>query len=228
MLRQHSVKRLLPCLSSLALFWLMVQLPVSHCQPIVQDLTATLPEMVEAIDRNDFNNNFCWGEGLSKGVNWKTMWGKVAGCLLDKSEIIAMQWDVADNRSESIDSPPRFYRNLAIDLAACCTMSDKRDWCVKEISPAYELLVALEQEAETDDFEADEADLASIFATVTKAAAQLLEEYSEQEDGYSSRAALLLGTCAIGSGGADGSLTTCFPEDLERLRRLLEAQREEL
>eukprot|EP00445_Apocalathium_hangoei_P049636 CAMPEP_0204042912 /NCGR_PEP_ID=MMETSP0360-20130528/99883_1 /ASSEMBLY_ACC=CAM_ASM_000342 /TAXON_ID=268821 /ORGANISM="Scrippsiella Hangoei, Strain SHTV-5" /LENGTH=43 /DNA_ID= /DNA_START= /DNA_END= /DNA_ORIENTATION= len=43
-------------------------------------------------------------------------------------------------------------------------MSDRRDWCVREISPAYELLVALEQEAETDDFEADEADLASIFA----------------------------------------------------------------
>mmetsp|Transcript_102097 Transcript_102097/g.259460 ORF Transcript_102097/g.259460 Transcript_102097/m.259460 type:complete len:228 (-) Transcript_102097:38-721(-) len=227
MFRQHSVKRLLPCLSSLALFWLMVQLPVCHCQPLAQNLTATLPEMVKAIDRNNFNNNFCWGEGLSKGANWKTMWGKVAGCLLDKSEIIAMQWDVADNRSESIDSPARFYRNLAIDLASCCTMSE-REWCVEEISPAYALLVALEKDPDETDFGADEADLASIFATVTKAAAQLLEEYSEQEDGYSSRAALLLGTCAIGSGGADGSLTTCFPEDLERVRRLLEAQRDEL
>mmetsp|Transcript_83895 Transcript_83895/g.218412 ORF Transcript_83895/g.218412 Transcript_83895/m.218412 type:complete len:222 (-) Transcript_83895:133-798(-) len=198
---------------------LLLGAPIRCWGSVPVNLTATLPEMVQNINQGKVENTFCWGNGLApEGRDWKTMFGKVAGCLLHKAEIIAMQWDISDNSTFSIDAPTRFYSLLAADLASCCTLSSRKEWCMEKVGPAYQRLVSL-WKVGGEDYETDETELASVFLTVSSAAAELLRDFGSREKGHSEKAGLLLGACAYGGGGAG----TCQPSDLERLRRLLAA-----
>mmetsp|Transcript_63333 Transcript_63333/g.185167 ORF Transcript_63333/g.185167 Transcript_63333/m.185167 type:complete len:168 (-) Transcript_63333:67-570(-) len=98
----------------------------------------TLDEMVRWIDSGKFANNFFHG-GVLEGP--MTVKEEVAGCLLDKVGAI-----VEEGGAKS------FANDLQVDLAACCTKRGKKR-CIKEVSPAYELLAAMKagEGKDTDD-----------------------------------------------------------------------------
>mmetsp|Transcript_58984 Transcript_58984/g.95433 ORF Transcript_58984/g.95433 Transcript_58984/m.95433 type:complete len:224 (-) Transcript_58984:87-758(-) len=182
------------------------------------NFTSDLSQMVGWIEDGTVDNGFCWGKGLGPPGGWRSMVGKVAGCLLDKAHVLAMQWDVSiPNITGAVDAPARFYRTVCQDLAACCASTDSRGWCLEKVAPAYSQLAKLAQVADTEDEDASD-ELASVFAVIARAASQLL---LESKVGHSDRAGLLLATCPA----ADGGNTPCGPEDLDRLRRELVAAR---
>jgi len=162
---------------------------------------------VRRIRAGESPDEFCWGQGLGPSGDWRSMFGKVAGCLLHKAEVIALQWDISENGTQRVDVPEHFYRSLGLDLAACCSMTSRADWCMTRAGPAYASIVAL---ADGQDDLATEA-MARAFATLAGAAGELLAKHAEA---YSEKAALLLAACPEGAGA-------CRPEDLERLRQQL-------
>lgn len=158
----------------------------------------TLDAMVTRIENGLVENSFCWGSGLGPVGDFVTMEAKVGGCMLDKAEVIAMQWNMSGNSSAPGLQPPSFYRGLSLDLAACCADTGRRGWCIDKLSPAYDELLKLAnllEETVDDVFVTDKdisEDLTAVFDTVSKAAAEL---FSEIQEDFSSRAGLLVSSC---------------------------------
>eukprot|EP00930_Biecheleria_cincta_P101234 TRINITY_DN92864_c0_g1_i1.p1 TRINITY_DN92864_c0_g1~~TRINITY_DN92864_c0_g1_i1.p1 ORF type:complete len:220 (-),score=54.13 TRINITY_DN92864_c0_g1_i1:50-709(-) len=178
------------------------------------NFTSNLETRVKQVEDGLVQNGFCWGRGLGPSGDFRSMFGKVAGCLLHKAEVIAMQWDVSSgNATGAVDAPAQFYRTLCNDMAACCAFTSKRSWCLGVASPAYTLLATMAEAADKDvENSMDQSDnLADTFAILTKAAAQLLEEIKE---GYSERSGMLMSAC--------NGASSCSAADLDRLRRALQ------
>jgi len=181
---------------------------------VYPNFTSNLEKRVKQIEDGQVQNGFCWGNGLGPKGDFRTMFGKVAGCLLDKAEVLAQQWEIATpNLTVAVEAPGHWYRMVCTDMAACCVFTSRKGWCLSKIGPVYGKLAQMAEDADKDvEHALDKSDeLAGVVADLTQAASELLDDIKE---GYSDRAALLMSTCPSG--------TRCSAADLDRLRRELQ------
>mmetsp|Transcript_103709 Transcript_103709/g.231677 ORF Transcript_103709/g.231677 Transcript_103709/m.231677 type:complete len:220 (-) Transcript_103709:125-784(-) len=207
----------LPAVSQQSSLLLLLGAALSLAVPVAAagNFSIHLSEMVRQIEEKEISNGFCWGKGLGPQGDWRTMFGKVAGCLLNKAEIVAMKFHVPTVDSRGVEE--HLYMTICTDLAACCASTSKKGWCIEEVSDAYTHLAEIAQAASSanaatfDPSTIDPDRIAWAYASLTLAANHLLGEIKE---GYSEKAALLLGTCP-------GGPNTCKSSDLTRLSEQL-------
>mmetsp|Transcript_14493 Transcript_14493/g.29429 ORF Transcript_14493/g.29429 Transcript_14493/m.29429 type:complete len:194 (-) Transcript_14493:81-662(-) len=118
----------------------------------------TLEEMVASIEAGRHNNNFFDGEGIFGSAS--TEQHHVGMCILDKASAIISE----DART--------FLNDLQVDVAACCTKSNK-GWCMGRLKTAYSKLHELSKPPAPKTEKAD-AELASVTGHFLSAARELL------------------------------------------------------
>eukprot|EP00931_Biecheleriopsis_adriatica_P089859 TRINITY_DN63933_c0_g1_i1.p1 TRINITY_DN63933_c0_g1~~TRINITY_DN63933_c0_g1_i1.p1 ORF type:complete len:230 (-),score=50.47 TRINITY_DN63933_c0_g1_i1:57-722(-) len=195
--------------------------PTAPSPPGVANFTTSMVERIKQMEDGTISNNFCWGEGLPPQgrTDWRSLMGKVAGCILHKAELIALQWDIAANRGRGGGaSPPLFYRRLCTSMASCCSiLADEKGDCVGRLSTTYSQLVKMAEAADADTTrKMDQSnELASVFASLTQVSSHF---FGQVKEGYSGKAEMVMNTC-------QGSPASCTAADLDRLRQELQAKK---